>query len=92
MTSPPVTAWNSSSRRRDHHRRPPPPRGHGQGIDETIERLGRVTISIGVAPLRTDDTPQSLIELANNCLYAAKRQRRDRVICETAPEGESRIT
>ena len=51
-----------------------------------------MTISIGVAPLRTDDTPQSLIELANNCLYAAKRQRRDRVICETAPEGESRIT
>jgi diguanylate cyclase len=51
------------------------------------ERLGRVTISIGVALLRTDDTSQSLIERADNRLYAAKRQRRDRVICETDPEA-----
>jgi diguanylate cyclase len=55
-----------------------------------IERLGCVTISIGIALLRTDDTSQSLIERADNCLYAAKRQRRDRVICETAPEAEPR--
>jgi hypothetical protein len=46
-----------------------------------------VTISIGVALLRTDDTSQSLIERADNRLYAAKRQRRDRVICETDPEA-----
>ncbi len=46
------------------------------------ERLGRVTISIGVAVLRPDDTPQSLIERADNCLYAAKRGGRNRVICE----------
>ncbi len=51
------------------------------------ERLGRVTISIGVALLRTDDTSQSLIERADNCLYAAKRQGRNRVICETDPEA-----
>ena len=51
------------------------------------ERLGRVTISIGVALLRTDDTSQSLIERADNRLYAAKRQWRDRVICETDPEA-----
>jgi diguanylate cyclase len=43
-----------------------------------------VTISIGFAQLRTDDTSQSLIERANNRLYAAKRQGRDRVICEKA--------
>jgi diguanylate cyclase len=54
------------------------------------ERLGRVTISIGVALLRTDDTSQSLIERADNRLYAAKRQWRDRVICETDPEAELR--
>ena len=53
-----------------------------------IERLGCVTISIGIALLRTDDTSQSLIERADNYLYAAKRQRRDRVICETAPEAD----
>jgi hypothetical protein len=34
--------------------------------------------------LRTDDTSQSLIERANNRPYAAKRQGRDRVICEKA--------
>jgi diguanylate cyclase len=50
-----------------------------------------VTISIGVALLLVPtDTSQSLIERADNCLYAAKRQGRDRVICETDPEAEPR--
>jgi diguanylate cyclase len=53
-------------------------------------RLGRMPISIGVALLPTDDTSQSQIERADNCLYAAKRQGRDRVICETDPEVEPR--
>jgi diguanylate cyclase len=52
------------------------------------ERLGRVTVSIGVALLHADDTAQSLIERADNCLYAAKRNGRNRVICETDPEAE----
>jgi diguanylate cyclase len=52
----------------------------------TGEHLGRVTISIGVAMLRADDTPQSLIGRADACLYAAKRAGRNRVICETDPE------
>ena len=51
------------------------------------QRLGRVTISIGVALLRPDDTPQSLIERADACLYAAKRSGRNRVICESDPEA-----
>jgi len=46
------------------------------------ERLGRVTISVGIAFLRNGDSPQSLIERADACLYAAKRQGRNRVICE----------
>ena len=56
----------------------------------TGEHLGRVTISIGVAALRPGDTPQSLIERADTCLYAAKRCGRNRVICETDPEAASR--
>jgi diguanylate cyclase len=52
----------------------------------TGEHLGRVTVSIGVAALRPDDTAQSLIERADICLYAAKRSGRNRVINEADPE------
>jgi diguanylate cyclase len=52
----------------------------------TGEHLGRVTISIGVATLRSSDTLQALIERADACLYAAKRNGRNRVICENDPE------
>ena len=51
------------------------------------EKLGRVTISIGIAALRAGETSQSLIERADNCLYAAKRNGRNCVICETDPEA-----
>ncbi len=52
----------------------------------TGEHLGRITISIGVAALRKGDNAQSLIERADECLYAAKRHGRNRVMCETDPE------
>ena len=52
----------------------------------TGEHLGRVTISIGVATLRSGDTLQALIERADASLYAAKRNGRNRVICENDPE------
>jgi diguanylate cyclase len=52
----------------------------------TGEHLGRVTISVGIAVLRSDDTPQTLIERADTCLYAAKRSGRNRVISEADPE------
>jgi len=51
----------------------------------TGEHLGRVTISVGVATLRRDDTAQSLIGRADAALYAGKRNGRNRVICEADP-------
>jgi diguanylate cyclase len=52
----------------------------------TGEHLGRVTISIGVAALQAGDTARTLIERADTCLYAAKRNGRNRVISEADPE------
>jgi diguanylate cyclase len=52
----------------------------------TGQNLGRVTISLGVATAHKGDTAQSLIARADACLYAAKRNGRNRVICETDPE------
>jgi len=48
------------------------------------ERLGRITISIGVAVLHADDTAQSLIERADACLYEAKHNGRNCVIGEAS--------
>ncbi|MDA9411966.1 GGDEF domain-containing protein [Bradyrhizobium sp. CCBAU 45384] len=52
----------------------------------TGEILGRVTISVGVSLLKQGDDTDALIERADACLYAAKRNGRNRVICEVDPE------
>jgi len=44
----------------------------------TGEQLGRVTVSIGVAELTPDGTPQALIAAADASLYRAKREGRNR--------------
>jgi diguanylate cyclase len=52
----------------------------------TGQSLGRVTISFGVATMHRGDTLETLITRADTCLYAAKRNGRNRVISETDPE------
>ncbi|MGB3027272.1 diguanylate cyclase [Paradevosia shaoguanensis] len=55
----------------------------------TNEKLGRITASFGVASYRPGDTPSSLLERADRCLYAAKHSGRNCVVGEiglAAPE------
>jgi diguanylate cyclase len=49
---------------------------------KTGESLGRVTISLGVAEFRRNETAQDLVERADNCLYAAKRRGRNCVVAQ----------
>lgn len=53
----------------------------------TNEKLGRVTASFGVALFRADDTPSSIIDRADRCLYAAKHNGRNLVVSETDLDG-----
>ncbi len=53
----------------------------------TGDILGTITISIGVAKLSESDTPTSLIQRADACLYRAKRTGRNRVVGEIEIEG-----
>lgn len=48
----------------------------------TNEKLGRITLSVGVAEFNADDTVAGLIERADQCLYLAKRSGRNLVISE----------
>ncbi len=51
----------------------------------TNEDLGQVTVSLGAARLSPSDTPQGLVERADACLYASKRDGRNRLTTDAAP-------
>ena len=63
-------------------------------IKSTNQRLGRVHVSFGIAGARADDTLDSLVSRAQDCLRAAKDQGRNRVVCdsdEEAPAPELKV-
>lgn len=51
----------------------------------TNQKLGRITVSIGVAEFNQNDGTSSLIERADRCLYAAKRAGRNQIVDEKNP-------
>jgi len=56
--------------------------------DQDFPLAGRVTVSIGYTAVRKDDTGASAIARADQALYAAKEQGRNRVVCyEEMPPG-----
>ena len=50
----------------------------------TGESLGKITVSLGIAVLRQGDTPASLMERADLCMFAAKRAGRNRAVDDTS--------
>lgn len=51
------------------------------------ESLGRVTVSLGIAQLRANDTVGSLLERADLCMYRAKEAGRNRTVTDWDPEA-----
>lgn len=51
----------------------------------TNEDLGQVTVSMGIATLQPSDTPVGFLERADACLYASKRNGRNRVTTDATP-------
>lgn len=51
----------------------------------TGERLGRITVSIGVATWRRGDSAQTILDRADRCMYVAKRGGRNMAISEDDP-------
>jgi diguanylate cyclase len=55
----------------------------------TGDILGTITISGGVAELRPDDAAATLIQRADECLYAAKNNGRNCIVARTAAASET---
>jgi diguanylate cyclase len=57
----------------------------------TGESLGRITVSLGVAVLRRDETATSLLDRADQCMYCAKATGRNRTVTDRDHTAESRL-
>jgi diguanylate cyclase len=51
--------------------------------------VGRITVSVGVATLQPGESPQALVERADEAMYAAKQAGRNRVMLAPAKSAEA---
>ena len=51
-------------------------------LKETGESMGRVTVSMGIALYRLNEPEEALIKRADDALYLAKNNGRDRIITQ----------
>ncbi len=56
-------------------------------VTETNTSIGEITASFGIAQLHEGDSPQRLIQRADNMLHEAKNAGRNRTVCEDAPRS-----
>jgi diguanylate cyclase (GGDEF)-like protein len=61
------------------------------GGSEATARLPRVTLSVGIAVLESGDTPPDLIRRADECLYVAKAEGKNRVRLSGPPPLPQRV-
>ncbi len=57
----------------------------------TGESLGRITVSLGVAELRVDETATSLLDRADACMYRAKNTGRNRTVTDLDEPASARL-
>ena len=55
----------------------------------TGEKLGRITMSVGVAEFVAGETPEEMIERADSALYTAKHNGRNQVAAAPAPKART---
>ena len=59
--------------------------------DESAVRLPQMTVSIGAAVIQRGDAPADLIRRADQCLYQAKAEGKNRVRMNSGPAVVRRI-